>query len=52
MIPLEAITYSFFFGLLHGILPDKHTWPMNFGDLCRERIFKPLGMENTVQAKA
>jgi hypothetical protein len=24
----EAITYSFFFGLLHGILPDEHTWPI------------------------
>jgi hypothetical protein len=28
MTPYEAITYSFFFGLLHGILPDEHTWPI------------------------
>lgn len=30
MIPLEALTYSFLFGLLHGILPDEHTWPITF----------------------
>jgi sulfite exporter TauE/SafE len=30
MIPLEALTYSFLFGLLHGILPDEHTWPILF----------------------
>ncbi len=30
MVPLEALTYSFLFGLLHGILPDEHTWPITF----------------------
>jgi hypothetical protein len=30
MSPLEALTYSFLFGLLHGILPDEHTWPITF----------------------
>ncbi len=30
MSPLIAITYSFLFGLLHGILPDEHTWPITF----------------------
>jgi sulfite exporter TauE/SafE len=30
MAPLEALTYSFLFGLLHGILPDEHTWPITF----------------------
>jgi hypothetical protein len=30
MIPIEALTYSFLFGLLHGILPDEHTWPITF----------------------
>ncbi len=24
------MTYSFLFGLLHGILPDEHTWPITF----------------------
>jgi len=28
--PLEALLYSFLFGLLHGILPDEHTWPITF----------------------
>jgi len=28
--PLEALTYAFLFGLLHGILPDEHTWPITF----------------------
>jgi hypothetical protein len=28
--PLEALAYSFLFGLLHGILPDEHTWPITF----------------------
>jgi hypothetical protein len=28
MSPLEALVYSFFFGLLHGVLPDEHTWPI------------------------
>lgn len=26
----EAAAYSFLFGLLHGILPDEHTWPITF----------------------
>jgi hypothetical protein len=30
MSPAEALVYSFFFGLLHGILPDEHTWPITF----------------------
>lgn len=30
MVPLVALTYSFLFGLLHGILPDEHTWPITF----------------------
>ncbi|MCL4557518.1 MAG: sulfite exporter TauE/SafE family protein [Deltaproteobacteria bacterium] len=30
MNPLIAVTYSFLFGLLHGILPDEHTWPITF----------------------
>ncbi len=30
MIPFEALTYSLLFGLLHGILPDEHTWPITF----------------------
>lgn len=30
MTPLVALTYSFLFGLLHGILPDEHTWPITF----------------------
>jgi hypothetical protein len=30
MAPLIALVYSFFFGLLHGILPDEHTWPITF----------------------
>ncbi len=28
--PLVALGYSFLFGLLHGILPDEHTWPITF----------------------
>jgi MFS family permease len=28
MAPYEAAIYSFFFGLLHGLLPDEHTWPI------------------------
>jgi hypothetical protein len=28
--PLLALAYSFLFGLLHGILPDEHTWPITF----------------------
>jgi hypothetical protein len=27
---LTALIYSFLFGLLHGILPDEHTWPITF----------------------
>src|SRR5512135_2431714 len=30
MSPLEALLYSFLFGLLHGILADEHTWPITF----------------------
>jgi hypothetical protein len=30
MTPLLAVVYSFLFGLLHGILPDEHTWPITF----------------------
>jgi hypothetical protein len=30
MTPFTAIIYSFLFGLLHGILPDEHTWPITF----------------------
>ena len=30
MLPLAALTYSFLFGLLHGVLPDEHTWPITF----------------------
>lgn len=30
MTPLSALLYSFLFGLLHGILPDEHTWPITF----------------------
>jgi sulfite exporter TauE/SafE len=28
--PGAALSYSFVFGLLHGILPDEHTWPITF----------------------
>jgi hypothetical protein len=30
MSPILALVYSFLFGLLHGILPDEHTWPITF----------------------
>jgi sulfite exporter TauE/SafE len=30
MNPFMALVYSFLFGLLHGILPDEHTWPITF----------------------
>jgi hypothetical protein len=30
LTPFEALTYSFGFGLLHGIVPDEHTWPITF----------------------
>jgi sulfite exporter TauE/SafE len=28
--PSSALAYSFLFGLLHGVLPDEHTWPITF----------------------
>jgi len=28
--PAAALAYSLLFGLLHGILPDEHTWPITF----------------------
>ncbi len=30
MDPWAALIYAFLFGLLHGILPDEHTWPITF----------------------
>ena len=30
MTAAAALVYSLFFGLLHGILPDEHTWPITF----------------------
>ncbi len=30
MSVVTALIYSFLFGLLHGILPDEHTWPITF----------------------
>ncbi len=30
MTPLVALIYAFLLGLLHGILPDEHTWPITF----------------------
>jgi sulfite exporter TauE/SafE len=30
MNPLFALVYAFLFGLLHGIMPDEHTWPITF----------------------
>ena len=30
MHPVHLLLYSFVFGLLHGILPDEHTWPITF----------------------
>jgi hypothetical protein len=30
MNPLLTLFYSSLFGLLHGILPDEHTWPITF----------------------
>lgn len=30
MTPLSALAYSFLFGLLHGVMPDEHTWPITF----------------------
>jgi sulfite exporter TauE/SafE len=28
--PLVVLGYSFLLGLLHGVLPDEHTWPITF----------------------
>jgi hypothetical protein len=28
--PFLAVVYSFLLGMLHGILPDEHTWPITF----------------------
>lgn len=30
MTVISALLYSFMFGLLHGVLPDEHTWPITF----------------------
>jgi hypothetical protein len=30
MQPLIALIYSLLLGMLHGILPDEHTWPITF----------------------
>lgn len=30
MAPVFALLYSFLLGLLHGVLPDEHTWPITF----------------------
>jgi len=30
MKPHVALGYSFLLGLLHGVLPDEHTWPITF----------------------
>ncbi len=30
MGPWSALVYSLLFGLLHGVLPDEHTWPITF----------------------
>ncbi len=30
MNPEVALLYSFLLGLLHGVLPDEHTWPITF----------------------
>ena len=30
MKPFAALAYSFLLGLLHGVLPDEHTWPITF----------------------
>lgn len=30
MTVISMLLYSFLFGLLHGILPDEHTWPITF----------------------
>lgn len=28
--PALALAYSFLYGMLHGLLPDEHTWPITF----------------------
>lgn len=28
--PTVALAYSFLLGLLHGVIPDEHTWPITF----------------------
>ena len=30
MTPAVALAYSFFYGIVHGLLPDEHTWPITF----------------------
>lgn len=30
MQPVDVLASSFLFGILHGILPDEHTWPITF----------------------
>ncbi len=30
MNAITAVVYSFLFGILHGIIPDEHTWPIIF----------------------
>jgi hypothetical protein len=30
LTPFTALIYSLLFGLLHGVLPDEHTWPITF----------------------
>lgn len=30
MTPAVALIYSFLYGMLHGLLPDEHTWPITF----------------------
>ena len=30
MTPFVALGYAFALGLLHGVLPDEHTWPITF----------------------
>jgi len=28
--PIAALFYSFLLGVLHGVIPDEHTWPITF----------------------
>ena len=30
MTPAGLLAYSFLYGMLHGLLPDEHTWPITF----------------------